>query len=214
MDLRVSASDVDTFRRFRDDDDFPVEALLRQLRRQEPATLRMDAGSALHKILEEADIAAGVLILDKAETVYNGNRFRFRFDLDAEVALAPVRELKRTRRMQVRGHNVTLVAKVDLLDGLKVKDHKYAKGFDAENYVDSFQWRAYLDVFGADEFVYNIFVGDLEAKTGVWVVDEFHAWSCFRYPGMEKDVFNQLDRFVEFCERFMPEKFTPSTRAA
>jgi hypothetical protein len=192
--MRVSVSNLDLFRKWRGDEEFPLHILLQQLRRESGPTLLMRAGSALHELLEKADEC-------ETETATVGD-FRFTFNLDAGLCIAPFRELSATRRFVIDGTEVTLSARADCFFGKKVEDHKLTAYFDAERYAESIQWRAYLLIYGADQFTYNVFVGDVEERKELphdVTIRDFHRLTFYRYPEMEQDVRDELARYVEFA---------------
>jgi hypothetical protein len=188
----VSVSDLESFRRYSVDEDFPLEVLLRQLRRLDEPNEKMRAGTALHSILENA---CELDVFTRIEQ----DGFTFRFDCDGELPLPTVRELRGQRAYQANGAHVILKGRVDDLDGMTVEDHKFTGQFDAQGYGDSLQWRAYLSIFGATRFIYNVFVGDKEERTGEWVVKDFHRLPLYRYPEMESDLVRWIGRYVDFA---------------
>lgn len=202
--LRVSATDIDALRRYRGDEDAELADLLAQLRRESEPTEAMMAGTALHKALETAE--AGEL------RGFAVDGFTFDIEVDAEIDLPPTREMKGTREYVVDGCIVTLVGKVDAIHGKRVDDHKFTSRYDAERYMDSYQWRIYLDIFGADEFRWNIFEGK-EAFEGSrhYAIRAFHKLTMHRYPGMSNDIMREVRSFVSFAREFLPQKIERNT---
>lgn len=194
--MRISVTDVDSFRYYQRSEDMTLDDILRRLRHEEPATPAMEAGRAFHRFLETHDGGE----VDHCEV----DGFRFHFELDAEISLPPVREIKAEFPVVVDGVPVTLVGKVDAIHGKRVDDHKLTSRFDAERYADAFQWRAYLHIFGADAFRYNVFTGS-ETKHG-WVIRAYDELPLYRYPGLERDVMRMLREFVDFAREHMPER--------
>lgn len=195
MNLRVSVTDLDQLRYFRSSD-MELAELLARLRKEAPPSEAMLAGTAFHTILENAGLG------ELTEVAQDG--FTFRFDLDAEIALPRIRELKLEKVYMIDGVTVTLVGKVDALEGLTVYDHKTTSRFDAETYADAIQWRAYLDMFGANRFVYNVF--ETTQKDDVRIVKDFHPLTFYRYPMLSADVLAALTDFVGFAREFLPER--------
>lgn len=90
----------------------------------------------------------------------------------------------------------------DLIEGVTIHDVKtrFAPVADAE-YTDSYQWRYYLELFGGDEFHYDVFefpgykpklAGDvrgLEMKLREPIV-------CYRYDGLREDCLRLLNLFL------------------
>jgi len=197
--IRVSASDIDSFRYFMADEDGDLADLLSRLRREAPPTEAMLAGTALHGALERCE--AGDL------TEIEADGFRFTLDFDGELDLAPTREVKATRLYDVGAHTVTLVGKVDAVHGRRIEDHKFTSRYDPERFLNSYQWRIYLDLFGADQFRWNVFEGR-EIGDRHYTITNFQKLPMWRYPGLADDVRQELTRFVDFAAQHLPEKFS------
>lgn len=195
--LRTSATDIDAFRRYRDSEDGDLEALLNQFWRRTEPTEQMKAGSALHKALEDTP--------DGEFTELAADGYTFHFSADAEVDIPTIRECKATRDYQIGDCIVTLVGKVDAVHGRRIDDHKFTSWFDSERFLNSYQWRIYLEVFGADEFRWNVFEGK-ESDPKHYIIKDVHPLTMHRYPSMGDDVERQLAEFVEFARRFLPER--------
>lgn len=195
--MRVSVSDVDAYRYYLESEDMTLDALLSRLRRETPPTENMRAGTALHKLLEDATPSE----ID----LWEMDGFTFRFDVDTEIALPAVRELKATGSYVIEDVLVTLVGKVDAIHGKRIYDHKLTSRFDAEKYTNAFQWRAYLVLLDGDKFTYNVFTGAPNVE-GVWVIRGFDPLNLYRYPNIEADVHTQLTDYVRFVKHYMPEK--------
>lgn len=203
LTLRTSATDLDALRRFlADDDPSPdaLPALLAQLRRELPPTESMRAGTALHALLETAKDGDVVGLTD--------GEFTFSFEGDMEVSLPPIREMKETRLYLIDGVRVTLVGKVDAIHGRRVIDHKFTTHYDAERFLGSMQWRCYLEVFGADEFQWNVFEGRESAPKN-YIIRALHELVTHRYPGMGTCVEDALRQFLAFARVHLPEKLVP-----
>lgn len=198
--LRVSATDIDAFRRWRDDEEDAsnLADLIAQLRRLMPSTEAMEAGTALHKALETAEPGD--------HKGFEADGFTFSFETDAEIDLPPIREMKATREYRVADCIVTLVGKVDALHGRRIDDHKFTAKFDADRYLESYQWRIYLEVFGADEFRWNVFEAKESAPKN-YLIRNVHTLTMHRYPGIGADVEREVREFVSFARDHLPERF-------
>lgn len=107
---------------------------------------------------------------------------------------------------------VLVSGRVDGLEGKRVNDTKtkFRPVDDLSEYLDSVQWRYYLDILGCDLFHYNLFemkrfksfaMG--EHKTSIIVQDELEVIAhepivCYRYINMHHDCLHILDKFMEF----------------
>lgn len=197
--MRVSVTELDAYRRWMADEEAPIEALLAQLRKESPPTEAMLAGIALHKALEHAEPGAfGSLEADG---------YRFDFDANIDLALPELREIKAEKVYFVDGLDVTVVGKVDTLRGRTVGDHKSTGRFDAERFLDTYQWRFYLDIFDADVFEWTAFEMAEQPEPKVYKVFGFHPLRQYRYAAMHNDCMALLRDFVSFARAHLPERF-------
>lgn len=196
--MRCSATEIDAFRRWRDTEDADLAPLLAQLRRELPETEPMRAGKAFHRALELAQAGE----VERLEA----DGYTFDLAIDDAIDLPDIRELKATREYVINGVPVTLVGMVDALEGRRVDDHKFTSRWDAERFLAGFQWRIYLEVFGADVFRWNVFEGR-ETSPRHYAVHALHRLTMQRYPGMAEDVERELAEFVDFAREHLPERF-------
>jgi hypothetical protein len=203
VNISLTVSDLDAFRRYREMEELTLADLLRSLRREDGPTPAMLAGSALHALLENPPADADSL----AGAVSKGHRFVF--ECDATVPVLPFREVSGSRTFEVAGNRITLRGRCDAFDGTAIDDHKLTGQFDAERYISRYQWRAYLSIFNATKFTYNVFVGAADGAdedgTPVWKVSGFHRLTVYRYPDLDRDIARELARFAEFARQHFPE---------
>ena len=174
-----------------------VEDLIKFITTEEP-TEAMQIGTAFHKALETAQYG-------EHETL-EANGFRFLLP-DCELALPVVREM----RAYGEYGGLTVTGQVDAVEGRRIYDHKTTSRFDPERYLDGCQWRFYLDLFGADEFVWNIFeVKQVDPDTVR--VSEPHVLKAYRYPEMRADCERLAADYLEFARAHLPGQ--PTERAA
>lgn len=204
--IRLSVTDLDSYLYWRDSEDMTFEQLLTRLRGQEPPNANMLAGRAFHSMLEKAG----------EDELYCAvqDGFEFVFDLDSVISVPPIRELKGEVVINTHVGPVTLVGKVDTLNGLRVSDYKLTERFDAECYADSYQWRCYLEMFGATEFIYEVFQyrWDLKACDRLIVYDH-QQFRCDAYPGMRADIVRQVSGLAEIVAKHVPEKINRQPEA-
>jgi len=194
--LRLSVSDLESYRYWKASEDAPLEDLIARLSHVVQPTPQMEAGRAFAKLFENAEDG----LYERADA----NGWSFRFELDAHVELPVLRELKAEEVFQAPSGPVTLVGKVDSLHGLTVRDQKLTERWDAERYLDSLQWRAYLVMFGAETFVYDVFVCRYENQR-VTVYD-YHALTFHRYPNIRRDVETAVCELAEVVAKYLPER--------
>lgn len=195
--IRISASNLDTYRRYKLNEDVTLEECLADLRRESPPSPAMLAGRALHKILETADYGDEAISVER-----DGYTFYFQGDIAVDIPV--VRELKGEMLMQTPCGTVSLVGVVDGMDS-SVIDYKLTGRWDAERLADSYQWRFYLHMFNRTRFVYKVFVGD-EKKPNEWEIREYHELTMFAYPGMEEDLRKEIEEFAAFMNKYVLRK--------
>jgi hypothetical protein len=177
--IRLSVTDLESYRYWKADEDSTLDQLLVRLRHEEPPTPAMKAGRAFAKLFENID--------DGLLGVADVDGWRFDFTrLEAEIALPPVRELKAEVRFETPSGPVVLVGKTDGLHGTVVHDQKLTEKWDAEKYVDSLQWRAYLAMFSATSFTYDVFIARYQERHVT--VTDYHPMTFYAYPGLRQDV--------------------------
>lgn len=96
----------------------------------------------------------------------------------------------------------------DMIDGTEIRDikTKYSAPRDAD-YINSCQWRFYLEMFGLDTFRFDLFVFEgykLDKHgydvRGLPLVRHTPAITCYRYAHMEEDNRRLLTSFLDWCE--------------
>jgi hypothetical protein len=199
LKMRLSATEIDSLRYYLANEDGDLDALIAQLRRQTPPTEAMMAGAALHAALEVAQPGE--------YRVLQANGFAFEMP-DAEIDLPAFREIKATRDYFLGDVCVTLVGKVDAVHGRRVDDHKFTSRFDPDRFLNSYQWRVYLEIFEADEFRWNVFEGT-ESQPRHYFIRHVHPLRMYRYPGMIDDVEREVGKFIDFAREHLPERLTP-----
>lgn len=108
----------------------------------------------------------------------------------------------------------------DMIDGVEIRDikTKFSTPSD-DDYINSCQWRYYLDIFGADVFHFDLFVfnGYKKEKHGYDVRElkltrHTPPITCYRYPEMEHDNVALLNQFMDWAEARGLTKYLTSKR--
>jgi len=185
-------SNVEAFRQYEQDEDMGAADLLARIRGDVPPSPAMLAGTAFHKALEHAEHDTETLEADG---------YTFRFVVPCEVALAPVRELRMSKTYMVDGEPAIITGQVDAIEGKRIDDHKTTARFDADRYLSGYQWRLYLDIFGADCFRWNVFEIALNEDEDCYDVHGSHRLEQYRYPALTDDCQALVDRFVRFMRQ-------------
>ena len=208
--IRMYVTHLETYRYWKAKEESTLDDLLTDLRGVSMPTMQMSAGQAFHSLLENLSEGRDVVI-ERAEDEH-GREWNFFIHADCELPAPVCRELKMEHVIETRYGPVTLVGKIDCIDPHgKVHDYKLSERWDAEKYLDSLQWRAYLVMFGADSFVYDVFVGKYgETAEGQGCVDisEHHPLEMCSYAGMEEDVMRAVDELAAIFVEYLPERVT------
>lgn len=190
--MRISVTDIDQWRWWKDSEDMTLPELLARLRREGEETEAMRAGKALHRALE--------LSGPSESEALECDGYRFTFECDCELALPDSREVKLSKTVMVDGDPVTLVGMVDAWHGTTIEDHKTTSQIDAERFMSSYQWRMYLWMFSARRFVWNIFAIAPDAREPQhYRVREFQRIVQYAYPHLAGDCMRELTEFVRFA---------------
>jgi hypothetical protein len=183
----ASVSDLDLYRKYREDDDFPLPVFLAQLRRETAATPAMMRGRAFARAMEMAPCGEA--------SVLSADGHTFAFTCDAEIEAWPRREVKAEKEYS----GVLVSARCDRILGCTVADDKTTSKYDVEGYIDKFQWRFYLDMFDADVFRWHIWECHELSKPTEWEVYAHHLLVQYRYPRMEEELYELADDFRRFA---------------
>lgn len=184
-------SNVEAFRQFELDDEAEAGEFIDELLHGFAPSAAMQAGTAFHKALELAvpDVTAQALHCE-------GHVFTFRGDF--EVRLPVIRELRASKAYVVDGKPIVISGQVDGIEGLRIDDHKTTSRFDPDRYLTGYQWRLYLDIFGASVFRWNVFeLNELELPGHYEVLDQ-HTLEQYRYPALGADCQALVERFARF----------------
>ena len=196
-------SEVESFRQWRDDPDADLDVLLDRLRGQTEPSEVMLAGTAFHQALEDAPTGL-------TATSLGANGYTFNMEGDFTIGLCGIREVRAGKTYRGEGYEITVSGQLDAIHGKRVEDHKTTSRFDPERYLAGYQWRLYLDIFGADHFRWNVFeiaCNDDALPAGmVWDVHAQHTLEQFRYPGMEADCARLVRDLADFTRAQLPER--------
>lgn len=196
--LRLSVTDLESIRYWKASEDSTPEDLIRRLAHVEPPSRQMLAGRALAKFFENARVGQ-----ELETTTVEG--WGFAFEFDHAVPLEPLREMKAEMPFTTPSGPVVLVGKADGCGVTTIRDQKLTEKFDAENYLDSLQWRAYLVMFDCNRFVYDVFVGKYHDGEEVVTIREYHEMPFYAYPGITVDVQRAVNEAAELYSRYARE---------
>ena len=181
--VRVSA--LEAFRRWRNDEASTIDDLFHV-----PETEAMRVGTALHKALELS--STGMF------DVLSFGGYRFQIECDIEIPAMQVKEFRSSKRYG----DLTVSGQCDGIVGRTVYDYKTTGIFNAERYLDGYQWRYYLDIFGLDVFRWLVFgIEPDRYQVGTYIVRDFHRLETGRYGALHEDCAALARDFQEFLFR-------------
>ena len=212
----VRVTQIEAFRRFIHNSEYDryqiteqsvIDSITGQFRGNEYTRI----GTAFHKVVEEGDYSLP----------YNPDTHGYDIDIDGNIVKFTMEQARvalnyrdehwgafhEVRRYKDYGRAI-VTGCADMIDGIELRDikTKYSTPSD-KDYIDSCQWRYYLDIFGADVFHFDLFIfeGYKIDKHGYDVRGlELKRYTppitCYRYPEMEAENLALLNEFMDFAE--------------
>ncbi len=202
--LRIAATMVEAFNLFHTQNWMTEDKLLGQIKRTEPLSPKAAKGIAFHEIVEKPQVCFNRYVeKSKGELGFlakNGIAFPYE---PTKKALKYINydypfELEFPKIYNVKGQDVLVVMRADQPQGVCIHDFKAIfSAFDYEKYSNSYQWRIYLDITGAESFQYDIFKF---TETKLEFQDKIDIKPFHDYPGMDRDIQDLLTEFVDYIE--------------
>lgn len=189
--MKYRVSNVEAFRQWEQDDEADTDALIASICGLSEPSAKMQAGTAFHRALELS--TTGI----EADSI-GAKGYTFTFAGDFEVRLSPIRELRASKTYMVDGVPITISGQVDQIEGMRIDDHKTTGRFDPDRYLAGYQWRLYLDIFGADVFRWNVFEISETDDPMHYEVTGAHRLEQCRYPTLAADCDALVARFARF----------------
>lgn len=193
--MQLHVTDLDGYLWYQKLESMTAEDLRDRVLRKSPPNDRMKMGTAWHAILENPP--------EEEIKEIEKDGYKFFIDCEAVIYMPQVVEVRANKTYHVAGHDVTLTGKVDGITGNMIYDHKLTFRPDVENYFDSYQWRAYLDIFNAEYFTYYIY--SAKEKNNLVTITDISQFTVYRYPGMVADLENGISNMVQFIKTQIPE---------
>jgi len=200
--MRLRASTLESFRLFRNEDWMTADRFLSQLSESEPedAISRMALGTAFHAMLEkQPELIADH---DMSNAVYLSDGFVFDA-VSFDTITNNIQKLKIVPEIynETKVGEHILTGHCDGMEGLTVHEFKTTeKPIDIMKYVQSIQWKCYLELFGGCKVSYHIFKLKLDKKLNVYFVDDYQSVDLYRYANMRKEVERLCFDFVDFLK--------------
>lgn len=188
--LRISATNLESFRLFLTGDWMTEESLIDSLTGVFVSTPAVQLGHAYHAVLEQPDayrVAQG----------YVCEGFTFSdATMDPMLTLIDRRGVFEVKATKTIG-DVTLVAQADQLVGAHLYEFKTTSQFAIDKYLDSIQWRIYALLFETVAITYRVATVD-DHGNGVVELKSLDAFTVYPYTGLQADCADLIDRFVAY----------------
>jgi hypothetical protein len=187
------------------------EALIESLEGKFTGNDKTKTGGAFHKIIEDPsacklDKDARVIVDD---FVFTQDQFMVAVSYRKQHPVM-IHEVDAYKIYNVNGFGEIMVTgRVDGIEGREIRDAKTKyRQPDFGEYIDSIQWKFYLDMLKLDVFYYDIFevksFKELPAQTPYYIPDARFVYHeplrCARYINLENDCMKVLEGFLEYIE--------------
>ena len=167
-------------------DEYTTEDFIAWLNSEWQPSPKMEAGTAVHKLIEYASYG-------ELTTPHTVDGWTINIDLDATLMLPESREARVSavyRGFELRG-------RVDSIDALSVRDLKTTRQIDIDRYLESYQWRLYLWMTGLPTFHYDILRVKVDEEEREITITDLTTITLHRYPAMSNDITALLDQYLE-----------------
>lgn len=218
--LRISATTLESFRLFKQAEWYSWEKFYQELMGFRSETPEMRVGTVFHKIMDSPD---KYLVREFSE---NGDSRSWKCDdmtftgMDKALEyreFRAIRELKAVAPFRIGQYEIELACKADAIYGGTIWEYKTrARAFDADKATDllqSLQWQAYCQAFGARRVIYVVSQLEQAYSNGYDVV-EVVTMEMHKYPDAEAHLRRELTEFVGLLEeRYLLPYFQPRAEA-
>lgn len=185
--MTVRVSHLASFKRWLEDEESGIPALLAMLNTTETETMRK--GTAFHKALEVA------CEQEADEIACDGYTFHFTGEFAVEL---PV--IREQRRFKDYG-GIIVTGQADGILGNLLIDYKSTETFDAERYLSGMQHKFYMDIFGLNRFRWYVFEMKEMDEAKHYCVHAMHKLEQYAYPGMAAECRQLAIEFRDFAAR-------------
>lgn len=195
MALRISVTQIESFRYFLENDYVSQDTFINELVCKTAPSRNMQLGTAYHSILENPSKY-------EMDCFYTCDFHLFRKE-DIEKSIKVIDysfpfEVKKVKIIGSKYGFINLVAKVDQLCGTYITENKtrWSK-FEWEKYHFSCQRKFYSDIFEIEKVKYNVFEMSDTKSRGLELVD-IHTFTFYTKPSEIIEAYDLLNKFLDF----------------
>lgn len=198
--FRISSTTLEAFRYSRESFGGTEESCVETVKGEFTGNEKTRCGTDFGSILENPADHLSVY-----RPVYIGANYRFDYESTQPCVEAIDRtgafELKETMPIDCGDDQIELVAKVDYIRGLEVKEFKTKfSTFSYDNYERSLQWKCYLAVFGASSVEYMVHCFGKPTQKKPMKVLHLHVFRFPPYPGLQVEVERKAREFLAWAK--------------
>ena len=202
MKIKISPSVLNNFNRFLDEsiEYFDYEKFMDTLTKPIEVSDKMRFGSACHKVLELGNDAFNpgydnCVMIDNLPIYIAQDKvdvlIKFRNDYGEGIY-----EQRHRKVYQVGKYEVVMSMIIDMITSSgSIFDFKFVQSqIKSEQYLNSMQWKCYVDAMDLDHFIYWIWTNRKNDLV------QFPPIVCFRTKKTHLEIVMMIERFIEFLE--------------
>ena len=170
-------------------------------------------GTAFHKLCEgdysnisKVEGGRAITIDDGYTVIMDVSQCKIAMEYSKSMPFA-FHEKRLYEAINVNGQEVVITGCADVLNGLHIRDIKTKYSYICDDdYIDSFQWRMYLQLWKANVFTFDLFLFDgyKKDKNGLDVrglpIIRHDPITCIRYDNMETDNLRTIAEFIDWAK--------------
>lgn len=205
--LQVRVTHLEAFRRFVQDEPYSTEeSLIESWSGVFQGSEYTRIGTGFHLLVEKGNITKdNQLIIDQIPITYNDKQIETAMEYRAEI-FPCFNEVPGRKTYQIEDEEILVTGICDVLKGLLIRDEKtkYSDLRSIEDYIRSYQWRFYCDMFQVPDFIFDVFqfIGYDKDKNGYDVsgldIKRHDPIPCMSYYKMSDDLHYLLYQFLEY----------------
>lgn len=207
--LKIRVTQIEAFRRFIEGEPYSTEeSLIESWSGVFKGNEYTRIGTGFHLLVEKGDISVNnTLKIDEIPIIYNSEQVQTALSYKDEIK-GCFHEVRMSKKYLINSDEITVSGTCDVLHGLLIRDikTKYSDVRSIDDYIRSYQWRIYCDMFGIERFIFDVFqfVGYDKDKNGYDVsgleIKRHDPIECLWYHKMNDDIHYLLYQLVEYVK--------------
>jgi hypothetical protein len=195
--MRLSVTLLDTFNSY-NNGNIPESQLIDSITHEFVGNFYTERGSAFHKAIENGTDTEGDFKFKGIEKVMKEvENYR-------QHGLA---ELKSSKRYYINGEIVELVGKADYWTPKSICELKSTTRFNQYTYLNSIQWKCYMDIFNVPEVVYVVATIDVYEN----IITEVNTLTMLYYDEINVEITDLLALFIKYLNKRGLYEYIPSS---